>query len=193
RMSKRSTPGEARDELVRRIMRGEQFDEGPAEYLIDGYRELTVASGYGRELRTGGSAMPLGINAAAQPQVGEAYFATSIGTPHVQIQGGAQFDFVRATDRDTDEFSRRVFDDQQRIVGYIKKIVDRGLTSLTRNVWTWHAATVVARSGGDSVTLENYNRGTTASQILDRFWKDFSRRHGEAAEAINEQLKAEHA
>ena len=190
RMSKRSTPGVARDELVTRIMRGEQFEMGPAEYLIDGYREFAVASGYGREQRTGASALPLGINAAAQPQVGEAFFATSIGTPHVQIQGGAQFDFTNASNRDADEFYRRLLDDQQKIVNYIKKIVDRGLTSLTRNVWTWHAATVVARSGGDSVTLENYNRGTTASQILDRFWKDFSRRHGDAAEVINEQLKA---
>jgi hypothetical protein len=193
RMSKRSTPGVARDELVKRIMRGEQFERGPAEFLIDGYREFATASSYGRELRTGGSALPLGINAAAQPLVGEAFFATSIGTPHVQIQGGAQFDFTNASNADADEFYRRVLDDQQKLVDYIKKIVDRGLTSLTRNVWTWHAATVVARSGGDSVTLENYNRGTTASQILDRFWKDFSRRHADAADIINQQLKAQGA
>jgi hypothetical protein len=193
RMSKRSTPGVARDELVTRIMRGEHFEAGPAEYLIDGHRELAVASDYGRELRAGAAAMPLGVNAAAQPLVGEAFFATSIGTPHVQIEGGAQFDFTNASDPDADEFHRRVLDDQQKLVNYIKKTVDRGLTSLTRNVWTWHAATVVARSGGDSVTLENYNRGTTASQILDRFWQDFSRRHADAADVINEQLKAQRA
>jgi hypothetical protein len=60
-------------------------------------------------------------------------------------------------------------------------------------VWSWHAATVVARSGADSVTLENYNRSTTANQVSDRFWADFTRRHAEAAEAINDQLRRQGA
>jgi hypothetical protein len=190
RISKRSTPRVAADELVKRILRGETLDRATAEFLIDGYREHAIASSYAGELRGGGPSAPrLGINEAAEPEVGEAYFAASIGTPHVQLRGGAVFDYEHAPLGEEQILAARLADDAQRIE-VIKRLVENGLTSLSRNVWSWHAATVVARSGADSVTLENYNRGTTANQISERFWADFTRRHNEAAEAINALLKS---
>jgi hypothetical protein len=108
-----------------------------------------------------------GLNEFALPEPGEAYMTTSIGTPEYRehapkgIPRAEYFGLLQ----ELQALNPALDIARQNMSEKAKTLIDS---------WSYHFATVVARDGADTMTLENYNRGVeNENHIRDIFHKLF--------------------
>lgn len=112
-------------------------------------------------------AQKYGINEFALPEPGEAYMTTSMGSPenrNLMQQGvprGEYYDLLQ----ELQNLDPMLDIAEQDMSEKAKTLIDS---------WSYHFATVVARDGADTMTLENYNRGVeNENHIRDIFHELF--------------------
>ena len=116
----------------------------------------------------------LGINQYASPDVGEGYSLVSFNKEMGMSAYRDEFDLSPDTDgSDSDEYLRAL--QQLDNIGDDIDIMQADLTTKVkalRPVWGNHYAGVVAKSGKDNVTLENYNRDVEGGWEVDRIFNN---------------------
>ena len=100
----------------------------------------------------GGTDQALGINAGARAGVGEGYVITQNSPMPNEVTLRAWLDAL-----------------DNKIAGAALTAVER---DMFKHKWGYHYAGVVAAVGGDSITLENYNRGTQKQWALDDLYNE---------------------
>jgi len=112
----------------------------------------------------------LGINEFAQPGVGEGYVTRPLPTAEYESESAKHFSLeeYQAALAPLAEADKTIDIARQQTSAKIQGM---------RNIWKMHYAGVVARDGGDSVTLENYNRTTEVEwellRIFNNLFADF--------------------
>lgn len=123
-----------------------------------------------------------GVNEFALPEPGEAYMTSSMGSP--EYREHASKGLPRA----------EYFGLLQELQGLdpALDIAEQGMSEKAKTLidsWSYHFATVVARDGADTMTLENYNRGVeNENHIRDIFHKLFIG-FGEFREEVQQKLE----
>lgn len=123
-----------------------------------------------------------GVNEFALPEPGEAYMTTSMGSP--ENRQHMQFGVPRAEYfgllQELQALNPALDIAEQNMSEKAKSLIDS---------WSYHFATVVARDGADTMTLENYNRGVeNENHIRDIFHKLFIG-FGEFQEEVKQKLE----
>jgi hypothetical protein len=159
-----------------RLKKERKLDYTVASLMCERYRQLPVLRDYAMATRDATMASRLGVNQFAMPDIGE-----SFGTFSNQWRGVTSEQGKGALDLGSEtKKSRKALDKQlgknvskpQELLDDSLKLSTKKLANFRKRVWTWHFATVVARRGTDSVTLENYNRQTTGAQEIEARWED---------------------
>ena len=118
----------------------------------------------------------LGVNQYARPEVGEAFavFENTVEELGDEDTGRrVNVDFGKETETDALILEKELA--LKKFAGGVHQIATRELKNLKSNSWGWHMAGVVARSGEDAVTLENYNRTTVAKRMKNALWEDIAK------------------
>ncbi len=128
-------------------------------------------------------AVELGLNEHAMPDVGEGYLVNSQNTKEFKkaLQSGIPVERYTHVLQELEEL-----DPKLDIAG--QKISEEAKTLM--NMWGRHYATVVARDGEDSVTLENYNRQTEKDFIIREIFNNLVREFEEFRTFVGEQTES---
>lgn len=110
-------------------------------------------------------AKKLGVNEHAAPQVGEAFVTRTLGTPDLEGNMDSTLDLEQY------QAALTALNDADRSVDVAKQQTDAKIQAM-RNIWGEHYAGVVATDGGDSITLENYNRRAEHAWELARIFNN---------------------
>lgn len=166
---------------------GQQLKGEQVSNIIRRHWSIATAIPYGRMMKYNALAdrsahgaqrsRKLGINQYAVPEVGEAFATFSVDLMGLRFTGGederCSLDISgeskkdgRRLDKEMQNLDRREMDAEGMV-----EVAVSAYTNLKR-FWNWHFATVVARVGGDSVTLENYNRARGKSNALESIYHE---------------------
>lgn len=189
RYAYRGTPLAARQEIDERIRLDQPVSNILGRSIIRRHQESKPVLDYGR--MTPGDrrnrSRDVGVNSFAMPEVGEAYGAFTQSLSGIvpmdnnnrEVRGG--FDIQNESPGDRDRINQMLDPTHAATanrVGDFLRIAANTLTNIQGGLWTWHYAAVVAKSGTDMVTLENYNRETAdrgaKAEALQAMWQALS-------------------
>lgn len=123
-----------------------------------------------------------GVNEFALPEPGEAYMTSSMGSPEYRehaSKGLPRAEYFGLL-QELQDLDPALDIAEQDMSEKAKTLIDS---------WSYHFATVVARDGADTMTLENYNRGVeNENHIRDIFHKLFIG-FGEFREEVQQKLE----
>ena len=170
---------DARTEVIAELRR-RRFDFPRLEMnrVLMRHRTLPTAKQYGRMQRYNPDqddalgnqrSKALGINEYAAPEVGEAYVTARVKAQALTFDNPGEIDF-REGDAQSDQLLDQRLQEARNQADAMLKVSLRGLDVAKRG-WTWHAAAVIARTGADSVTFENYNRDTGGKWELEELYQ----------------------
>ncbi|MFO0751256.1 MAG: DUF4157 domain-containing protein [Myxococcota bacterium] len=132
-------------------------------------KDKYVGKDYGKKLGKGKldeRAKQLGVNQYANPEVGEAYVTYSVRSDKKGTKGG-ETDY---TGRDDKKKQPKKKSQPKPKKNEIQKLGKQAFEekSSKKGAWDMHYAGVVAKSGADRVTLEDYNRNEEISLLHDQ-------------------------
>jgi hypothetical protein len=183
------------EEAELRLKKKGDLDYTATKLMCERYRQLPVLRGYAHAARDTTAARNLGVNQFAMPDVGESFGTFSNQWRGVTSkQGQGAVDFGSEKERSRKELDKQLTKNQskpQELLHDSLPLSTKKLDNFRQHVWSWHFATVVARRGTDSVTLENYNRDTTGIQEVETRWEDLQQTYKKYAK--NEAVKAKDA
>jgi len=157
------TTKDARREIAMRGEQGEKIDRDSVLSVQRRYAKLAPVYRYMHLPEA--AKIGAGVNEGAMPEVGESFASYSLE--------------AEAQDKDTSKLSADMFDPEKAYKKTLKDLAKELDAAKPQDTpWNQHHAAVVARSGGDAVTLENYNRADDAERILKKLQKDFEQISG---------------
>ncbi|MCA9694862.1 MAG: DUF4157 domain-containing protein [Myxococcales bacterium] len=180
-------PETARQEILLRLQSGETLTYTNVRFIIQRhYQTLSVrayarASSGDRSLGSRG----LGVNEYAMPEVGESFGIFNLKSfrdTTVRGQTG-MFNYKALTDEELQELNDQLKPEE---LARQPKYAIELLFAVTRDAmfkraWTWHFAAVIARSGHDVMTFENYNRATTEKHTWQELFETLEQEYQQAA------------
>lgn len=178
-----------------RLKKEGRLDYTATNLMCERYRQLPVLRGYAAATRDTRVAGNLGVNQFAMPDVGESFGTFSNQWRGVTSeQGHGALDLGSETEASGKQLDKQLAKNEsrpQKLLHDSLPLSTKKLDNFRQQVWSWHFATVVARRGADSVTLENYNRTTTGMQEVERRWEELQQAYKKYAK--NEAVKAKDA
>lgn len=201
-----STPTDARTEIDTRLGNNENLSDYAVTDILRRYFETRKVMDYARMNPATRSTRSeqTGVNEFAMPDVGEAYGSFTLSTTglvpwennrdqagSIDVQGETALE-----GQALDQWMDPTHASTMPMIGGFLKVSKNLITNLKSGLWTWHYAAVVAKSGDDRVTMENYNRTTAdkddKTQELDQLWLSLSVTYAHYVDAnINNKRNSE--
>ncbi len=124
-----------------------------------------------------------GLNEFAMAEPGEAYMTSSMGSPEYRramMMGVEGKNYFKAM-QELKDLQPGLDIAQQEMSAEAQSLIDS---------WSYHFATVVARDGADSVTLENYNRSVENENVTREIFHKLFDGFGEFRELVQEKMES---
>ncbi len=131
----------------------------------------------------------LGLNRHAAPQVGEAFFISSLAHGNTVLRGTTSFSAGNTDVNDEYQAALQALAAVGAHVDIMQSAVTAAQKTL-RGVWNNHYAGVIARDGADAVTMENYARAKERNWNILGTFNDLYRQFTEFRRFVRTQTQA---